>query len=193
MTPTCRLHLVAPDGTAESIAACFEAACETGDVASLVVSVTMVEAFSPLAVKHDVALIVRDDIAAAFRAVADGVEISSAAECRNARQMLTVDQIVGARCGTSRHLAMEIAEAGADYVAFTQAQEKSPDEPIIGWWSSLFEIPCIAADPVEPVDLATLLTQRPDFIRPSDAMWHSPAECRVLIAATMRVIAERDR
>ncbi len=98
------------------------------------------------------------------------------------------DKIVGAYCAASRHLAMELAEEGADYVAFAQSEDRG-EEPIIAWWSDLFEIPCIAADPVAVENLAPLLTYNPDFIRPDDAMWASPAEARRIVAATMKALA----
>src|SRR3546814_13873884 len=57
----------------------------------------------------------------------------------------------GVTCHDSRHLAMEAGEAGADYVAFgafypttTKDSMHRPDPAILGWWSTLFEIPCVA-------------------------------------------------
>ena len=76
---------------------------------------------------------------------------------------------------------------GADYIAFSQ-NAYAPKEPIIGWWADLFEIPCVAFDPVEPKDLDILLPQNPDFIRPSDAMWASSEEATRVVAALMQRI-----
>ena len=86
---------------------------------------------------------------------------------------------------------MDLAEAGADYVGFHQARLKPHDEPIIAWWSGLFEVPCIAVDPVGPEQLAALLTQQPDFIRPPDSIWTSPEEARRIVTELMQAIAEQ--
>lgn len=72
---------------------------------------------------------------------------------------------------------MELAEAGADYVAFAQVGHVD----LISWWAEIFEIPCIAADPAAPEDLDILLPHRPDFIRPDDAMWTSPEAARDIV------------
>ena len=112
----------------------------------------------------------------------DGIEVGTRADYDPARELLGHNHIIGALCGVSRHLAMDLAEAGADYVAFHQARLKPHDEPIIAWWSSLFQVPCVAADPVGPEAVAALLTQRPDFIRPPDSIWTSPEEARRIVA-----------
>ena len=52
---------------------------------------------------------------------------------------------------------------------------------LISWWSEIFEIPCIAADPVSAESLDILLPHRPDFIRPDDAMWTSPEAARDIV------------
>ena len=78
---------------------------------------------------------------------------------------------------------MEAAEAGADYIAFDQKSASIGGEPIIRWWSDMMEIPCVAFTPVEPEDLDILLPQKPDFIRPSDAMWQGPDEARQIVSA----------
>ena len=182
-----RLHLVVPETTDQHAQRCFAAACSAGDVASALAPGDLVAALVPLAVKHSVALLSMDEKHARN---CDGIEVTTRADYDHARKLLGPDKIIGALCGTSRHVAMDLAEAGADYVGFHQARLKPHDEPIIAWWSELFEIPCIAADPVAPPGLAALLSQRPDFIRPVDEMWRSPDDARAIIGATMRAIAE---
>jgi thiamine-phosphate pyrophosphorylase len=117
------------------------------------------------------------DAETAQSARADGTEIADLVDYRDARRLLGSDRIVGAFCGASRHRAMELGEAGADYVAFSQGGR----EDLISWWSEIFEIPCIAADPVTAESLDILLPHRPDFIRPDDAMWISPEAARDVV------------
>lgn len=114
----------------------------------------------------------------------DGLHIEANLEAyEESRSSLGPDRIVGAYCGTSRHQAMEMAEAGADYVAISQSGFVPGGVPIISWWSEMFEVPCVAFDPVDAASLDTLLPQNPDFIRPSDAMWSSPEEARRIVAS----------
>ncbi len=120
----------------------------------------------------------------------DGVHLDAATEdVRAARELLGQDRIVGAFAGHSRHLAMEAAENGADYVAFYQNGPSIGGVPLIAWWAEIAEVPSVAFDPVELEGLDILLPQNPDFIRPSDAMWEAPDEARRLIAALTNRLA----
>src|SRR3546814_13910678 len=68
---------------------------------------------------HDVALQFNDRQILAIKFGADGVHVGQEDETyAEARRILGADRIVGVTCHASRHLAMEAAEAGADYVAF---------------------------------------------------------------------------
>jgi thiamine-phosphate pyrophosphorylase len=60
---------------------------------------------------------------------------------------------------------------------------------LISWWQEMFEIPVVAFDPVTPEDLAALLPQRPDFIRPDDAMWQNADEATRIISAMQKQFA----
>ncbi len=171
-----RLFLVTPEAiAADQILACVQAACAAGDVASIVTpesSITGKLQALGLAVLSP----------QKPQAGNDGLHVDAAAtDIGELRKSIGKDKILGVYCAASRHAAMEAAEAGADYIAFSQ-NAYAPKEPIIGWWADLFEIPCVAFDPVEPQDLDILLPQNPDFIRPSDAMWASPAEAKRVIA-----------
>ncbi len=181
-----RLHLVVPETPGPHALRCFAAACEAGDVASALAPGSLVGLLRPTAHKHRVALLSLDEKNAQ---ACDGIEVSDRADYDHARKLLGPDKIIGALCGTSRHVAMDLAEAGADYVAFHQARLRPHEEPILAWWSSLFEVPCIAADPVAPEAVAALLTQQPDFIRPPESIWTSPEEARRIVTALMQAIS----
>ncbi len=84
-----------------------------------------VEALSSIvkaAQEKGVAVLVENDTALAKKLAADGVHLAWCKEPLEsfevARQALGPDRIVGADVGRSRHDAMEVGEAGADYVAF---------------------------------------------------------------------------
>ena len=177
-----RLFLVAPEGDATHLAACLAAACAVGDVASLLVPPTVGKALVALAQSKGVAVLTVGEA----RAGCDGVQVEATAEAvSSARQSIGKDGIVGAFAGGSRHFAMEAAEAGADYIAFSQNAPTAGGEPIIGWWAEFFQIPGVAFDPVDASGVDTLLPQNPDFMRPADAMWDSPEEAARIVTELM--------
>ena len=185
-----RLFLVAPERPAALLAACLEVACEAGDVASLLVSPSATKELVALAQSKNVAVLIAGDCAAATRLGCDGVHVNSSAEAvADARRAVGKNGIVGAFAGASRHLAMEAAEAGADYIALSQNGATIGGEPIVKWWSDFFEIPSVAFDPVEISALDILLPQNPDFIRPSDAMWDDAETSRRIISELMQRLA----
>ncbi|MFN4143904.1 thiamine phosphate synthase [Aestuariivirga sp.] len=163
---------------------CLRAACAGGDVASLLVPAALAREVTPVAQGLGVAVIVAGEPRDAARSGADGIQLDAETEdLATARAALGKERFLGAYAGSSRHLAMEAAEAGADYVAFDQAGASVAGEPIVRWWSEVMEIPCVAFRPVEPGDLDILLPQKPDFIRPSDAMWQDAETARRIVTA----------
>jgi thiamine-phosphate pyrophosphorylase len=172
-----RLFLVAPEGSADHLAACFRAARAAGDVASLLLPPSLARDLTPLAQELGVAV-----LTTGVTPNADGVHVDATTESVTAaRQSVGKNRIVGAFAGHSRHFAMEAAEAGADYVALSQHGPAIGGEPILKWWSNVFEIPCVAFDPVDITELDTLLPQTPDFVRPPDAMWDGPEAARLIV------------
>ena len=140
-----------------------------------------------------VAVLVSGDARDAARNGADGVQVEATAEdvVEAARESLGKDRFVGAFAGASRHFAMEAAEAGADYIAFDQNGASVGGEPIVQWWSDMMEIPCVAFAPVEPDELDILLPQKPDFIRPSDAMWQDAETARRIVTALSQRLGQK--
>jgi thiamine-phosphate pyrophosphorylase len=73
---------------------------------------------------------------------------------------------------------MEAGEAGADYVAFgafyptaTKPTPYRPDPSILSWWSTLFEIPCVAIGGITPQNASSLVHAGADFIAVCQAVW----------------------
>jgi thiamine-phosphate pyrophosphorylase len=194
--PRCQLYLRVPEGAgAGAVRACLAAALEAGDVAALLVphkgreeDMELVKAVSSLAQERGVAVVLAGADGLAQQLGADGVEVSDRAGYDAARKRLGASAIVGADCALSRHFAMEIAEAGADYVGFANAAAGGPE--LVAWWGELFEVPCVALDPVEPGQAGELARLGADFVRPAQAMWESPAEARKVITETLRVLEE---
>lgn len=170
-----RLLLVAPDLPANLLVGCALAAAAEGDVASIVITAPLAK--QAIKALQDAGLAVL--VAGAQNTAADGVH-ADAAGAKALRSALPKDAILGAFCGASRDAAMEAGEAGADYLAFSQ-KSQTKGEPIIRWCAELMQIPVVAFDPVSPDELAALLPQNPDFIRPMDAMWESPEAAREIV------------
>jgi len=153
-------------------------------VASLLVPAAIAKDVTAAAQALGVAVMVSGEARDAARAGADGIQVeANTDDVAGARDSVGKDRFVGAYAAGSRHFAMEAAEAGADYIAFDQKAASIGGEPIIRWWSDMMEIPCVAFTPVDPADLDILLPQKPDFIRPSDAMWRDADEARRIVAA----------
>jgi thiamine-phosphate pyrophosphorylase len=188
-----RLFLVAPDDVPVArLVDCLTAACQAGDVASILVPAAIAKDITGPAQALGLAVLVSGEARDALRHGADGVQIDATTESvAEARAAAGKDHFVGAFAGASRHFAMEAAEAGADYVALSQNGASVGGEPIVKWWSSVMEIPCVAFEPVEPDGLDILLPQKPDFIRPADAMWQdAETSARIVTAIRQRLEAK---
>ncbi|MFP4003917.1 MAG: thiamine phosphate synthase [Alphaproteobacteria bacterium] len=186
----CRLYLITPPAfDPEAFAPEFEAALAAGDVACVQLRMKGAEdagieraarRLMPLAQAAGAAFLINDrpDIAASVGA--DGVHIGQEdAGYEEARRVVGPDRIVGVTCHNSRHLAMEAAERGADYVAFgafypTQTKEpKTRAEPeLLAWWSELFEVPCVAIGGVTLANAAPLIRAGADFLAVSSGVWN---------------------
>jgi thiamine-phosphate pyrophosphorylase len=128
---------------------------------------------------HDTAFIVNDSVSLAKRLGADGVHLGQKdGEVREAREVLGPGAQIGKTCHDSRHFAMEAGEAGADYVAFgafypttTKPSNYRPHPGILSWWSSLFEVPCVAIGGITPDNAQPLIDAGADFISVCQAVW----------------------
>lgn len=156
----------------------------------------LAEPLQAICAARDVAFIVNDSIALARRLKADGVHLGQGdGDPRDARRELGPTAQIGVTCHASRHLAMEAGEAGADYVAFgafypsgTKPSEHRPEPAILDWWSTLFEIPCVAIGGITPDNCAPLVEAGADFLAVSGAVWNGDEAAAVREFA--RAIAE---
>ncbi|NVE93652.1 thiamine phosphate synthase [Altererythrobacter lutimaris] len=141
----------------------------------------LAEPLQAICAAHDVAFIVNDSVALAKRLKADGVHLGQDdGDPREAREELGREAQIGVTCHASKHMAMEAGESGADYVAFGAFFESStkdkgdaerPAPDILEWWSSLFEIPCVAIGGITPDNCAPLVAAGADFLAVSGAVW----------------------
>ncbi len=185
-----RLYLITPSQIdARNFAPVLEAALDAGDVACLQLRLKDClddeilragEILMPIAQARGTAFIVNDRPDLAISLGADGVHVGqSDAPCARAREILGKNRIVGVTCHGSRHLAMQAAEAGADYVAFgafyptaTKEPDASAEADLLTWWSDLFEIPCVAIGGITPANARPLVEAGADFIAVSSGVWN---------------------
>lgn len=184
-----RFFLVAPDVIASAaLTRIITAAAKAGDCACLLVSEGIEQDVVVAAQALGLAVLLRNSEARMMHHVkADGLHIDTPDDIKDLRAALKTESL-GVLANVSRHSAMEAAEAGADYVAFAQAHQYA-GEPIIGWWHEVTDVASVAYDPVEPKDLATLLPQKPDFIRPSDVMWQSVDDATRIVSELATAMA----
>jgi len=140
------------------------------------------EILMPIVQAANAAFIVNDRADLAKRLGADGVHIGQEdTPYAEARALMGPKGIVGVTCHDSRHLAMEAAEAGADYVAFgaffetTTKQAKTKADPsILTWWQEMMTAPCVAIGGITPDNARRLAEAGADFLAVSSGVWDHP-------------------
>lgn len=119
-----------------------------------------------LAQAQDVAALIEDDAALAAALGCDGVHLNDPKAYKAARKSLGPDAIVGAACGGSRHAAMSLAEAGADYVAFGTLEPAADPDLVeqVAWWQALMTVPCVALGAGDTESARALILAGADFL-----------------------------
>ena len=207
ITPPCQLYLISPLELGGGFPAQLEAALSAGPVAAFQFRMKDVDQHEAAALAvplqaicaaHDVAFIVNDSVALAKRLNADGVHLGqSDGDIADARAELGKAFQIGVTCHNSRHLAMEAAEAGADYVAFgafyptiTKNVEHSAELDTLEKWSRVMEIPCVAIGGITPENAKPIIDAGADFIAVSSAVWNHPQGAAEAIKAFNMVLAK---
>ncbi len=127
-----------------------------------------------------IAVIINDNPRIAKDLHADGVHLGQEdGDFNEARKLLGKDAIIGITCHNSKHLGMEAAEAGADYVAFgafypTQTKEviHHAEIEILEWWQDIMEIPCVAIGGINIDNALPIINAGADFIAISSGVWN---------------------
>ena len=190
MPPLCRLYLITPPRLDDLAAFGRELAhaLDAGDVAALQVRLkevddaivaAAVDVLTPIAHARDVAVILNDDAVLAAKLGCDGVHIGQDdAPYAEARRLVGPGRMVGVTCHDSRHLAMEAAEAGADYVAFgaffptaTKAAPTRADPEILTVWQETMQVPCVAIGGITAANARGLAQAGADFLAVSAGVW----------------------
>ena len=193
--PACRLYLITPPHVFGDALSGFtdrlKAALGAGDVACVQlrlkdcpdnVILHAGERLMPIAQGAGAAFLVNDRPDLAVKLGADGAHIGQDdVSYEEARAILGPERILGVTAHNSRHLAMEAAEKGADYVAFgaffpTRTKDASTraDVELLRWWSEIFEVPCVAIGGITPENAQPLIEAGADFLAVASGVWDHP-------------------
>ena len=209
MPQPCRLYLITPSRLDDlsAFAEKLRAALGAGDVAALQIRLkdvgdeaveAAVGALSQVAQAHDVAVILNDRPDLAARLGCDGVHVGQAdAPYAEARRLMGKDRIVGVTCHDSRHLGMEAAEAGADYVAFgaffetaTKLADSRAELEVLEIWQQNMTTPCVAIGGITTGNCRPLVSAGADFLAVSAGVWGHPEGAAAAVTAFNHEIAE---
>jgi len=188
----CRLYLVTPPALdPTSFADDLAAALDAGDVACVQLRLkdagddeirAAIEVLMPVTQEYDVAFLVNDRPDLAAEMGCDGVHVGQEdASYAEARRLMGDDAIVGVTCHNSYHLAIEAAEAGADYVAFgaffgttTKDPKTRAEVGLLEAWSQATTVPCVAIGGITPENCGPLVRTGADFLAVVSAVWAHP-------------------
>ena len=186
----CRLYLISPQDVGSDFAERLRSVASLECVTAFQLRVKdvsehelarLAEPLQRICADAGVTFIINDSMTLAKRLGADGVHLGQQdGDVREARALLGPSAQIGVTCHDSRHLAMDAGEAGADYVAFgafyptqTKPSPYRPDPSILSWWSSLFEIPCVAIGGITPHNAKPLIEAGADFLAVCQSVWAS--------------------
>lgn len=207
MTDPCRLYLITPPKLdPKPFGETLKRALDAGDVASLQLRLKdvpdeeiarAVDVLMPIAQRADVAFLLNDRPDLAKRFGCDGVHVGQEdTPYAEARALVGADRIVGVTCHNSRHLAMEAAEAGADYVAFgaffptaTKVPKATAEIDTLRWWAEVMVVPCVAIGGITVDNAAPLVEAGADFLAVSSGVWDYTDGPAAAVAAFNRLFA----
>ncbi|PZN98537.1 MAG: thiamine phosphate synthase [Alphaproteobacteria bacterium] len=206
--PPCRLYLITPPAIPDMAAfiSTLAEALDAGDVAALQVRLKdagdqevldAVAAIIEVTRARGVAVILNDRPDLAARSGCDGVHIGqSDMPLAEARRIMGRDAMIGVTCHDSRELAMDAADAGADYVAFgafypttTKATAHCPDPEILTIWQETVEVPCVAIGGVTAENAGLLARAGADFVAVSSGVWDYADGAAVAVRTFNQVLA----
>jgi thiamine-phosphate pyrophosphorylase len=140
-----------------------------------------VDLLRPMVQASGAAFILNDRPDLAAELGCDGVHVGQEDMSYTEARAALPDGVVGVTCHDSRHLAMEAAEAGADYIAFgaffptrTKEPKAQADIELLRWWSEIMVVPCVAIGGITVANASALIEAGADFLAVSSGVWEHP-------------------
>lgn len=191
MAKPCRLYLVTPPRIDAAFPDTLARALDAGDVACLQLRLedanedmirAAIDALRPVTQSRGVAFLLNNNPRLAVDTGCDGVHLEQdGSPCDQARAAFGLDGIVGVTCHDSRHLAIEAAESGADYVSFgpfhgipTNEANELADPDILTLWDEATTVPSVAIGGITIENCPPLVRAGADFIAVISAVWDDP-------------------
>lgn len=204
----CQLYAVTPPAfDPPEFAERLKAALDAGPVACLQIRLKpagddairrAAGALVPVCHARGVPVLMNDRPDLALETGCDGAHIGQEdAPYAEARRVLGPDATIGVTCKASRHLAIEAAGKGADYVAFgaffpsaTKASgtAKAPLD-LLEWWSGISTVPSVAIGGIETSNCGPLAAAGADFLAVVGGIWSHPDGPAAAVRAFARAIA----
>jgi thiamine-phosphate pyrophosphorylase len=203
----CRLYLISPPHLSPAnFAIPLREALNGGDVASFQLRLKNVDddairratdLLRPIVQATGAAFILNDRPDLAKELGCDGVHIGQEdAPYAEARAAMGTSGIVGVTAHDSRHLAMEAADAGADYVAFgaffptkTKEPKTQADIELLHWWSQTTIVPCVAIGGITVQNAPVLVEAGADFLAVSAGIWEHPEGPEAAVKAFNAIVS----
>jgi thiamine-phosphate pyrophosphorylase len=129
--------------------------------------------------RHNVPLIINDDVALATRCGADGVHLGKAdSPVRDARRQLGAGAIIGVSCYNSLDRALAAVAGGADYVAFGRFYPSHSKPDTVAAEAALLtaarhalDVPLVAIGGITPDNGSQLLAAGADLLAAIDGVF----------------------
>ena len=206
----CRLYLVTPPALDPlRFRDALTQALDAGDVACVQLRLKdaaddeikrACDILQPIAQRRGTAFLLNDRPDLAAQAGCDGVHVGQQdTPYDEARRLLGADRIVGVTCHDSRHLAIDAAEAGADYVALgaffpttTKPSHYRASLELLAWWGEIMTVPSVAIGGITPQNCAPLVAAGADFLAAVSAVWDHPEGPGAAVRDFNRAIAEAE-
>jgi thiamine-phosphate pyrophosphorylase len=183
------------------------AALDAGDVAAVQLRLKgasdddirrAADALKPVVTERGVPLIMNDRPDLARASGCDGVHIGQEdAAYAEARAAVGPGGVIGVTCHDSRHLAIEAAELGADYVAFgaffptgTKEAKGKAGIDLLEWWSELMVVPAVAIGGITIANCRPLVAAGADFLAVISGVWDYPEGPAAAVRAFEKTIQE---
>lgn len=157
-----------------------------------------IEILKPITKNRGISFLLNDDPVLAAATGCDGVHIGQEdGSYGDARKAVGQNAIVGVTCHASRHLGMEAAEQGADYVAFgaffetkTKIPKYRADLEILEWWCQDMTVPAIAIGGITLDNCRPLISTGVDFLAIASGVWDYAAGPQEAVKTFNQIIQE---